>query len=71
MNDEFLTADEVAQLLRMPLSTVHKLAREGTLHGFKIGKAWRFRKTRLLEHIAQLEREADGRAQEEDGHDRP
>jgi excisionase family DNA binding protein len=42
--NEFLTADEVAAFLRLPRSTVYKLAQQKAIPGFKIGKHWRFRK---------------------------
>ncbi len=37
-----LTAPEVACFLRVPKSTVYKLARQGELPASKIGKHWRF-----------------------------
>lgn len=43
METEFLTAEEVAIYLRLPLSTVYKLVQEKRLPGFKVGKHWRFR----------------------------
>jgi excisionase family DNA binding protein len=33
---------EVAALLRVPKSTVYKLAQNGTVPAFKVGKHWRF-----------------------------
>jgi excisionase family DNA binding protein len=44
MDPEFLTATEVAEYLRLPLSTVYKLVQDKRLPGFKVGKHWRFRK---------------------------
>ena len=37
-----LTLMEVATLLRVPKSTVYKLAQNGTVPAFKVGKHWRF-----------------------------
>lgn len=37
-----LTADEVAKLLKVHLTTVYKMAKRGELPGFKIGSDWRF-----------------------------
>jgi excisionase family DNA binding protein len=37
-----LTVTEVARFLRVPKSTVYKLARLGELPASKIGKHWRF-----------------------------
>ncbi|MDH4152397.1 MAG: helix-turn-helix domain-containing protein [Nitrospira sp.] len=39
---EILTVTEVARFLRVPKSTVYKLARVGELPASKIGKHWRF-----------------------------
>ena len=39
---EILTVSEVARFLRVPKSTVYKLARLGELPASKIGKHWRF-----------------------------
>lgn len=39
---EILTVAEVARFLRVPKSTVYKLARLGQLPASKIGKHWRF-----------------------------
>lgn len=39
---EILTVMEVARFLRVPKSTVYKLARVGGLPASKIGKHWRF-----------------------------
>ncbi len=39
---QVLTLAEVAALLRVPKSTVYKLAQNGTVPAFKVGKHWRF-----------------------------
>ncbi len=39
---EIMTVMEVAKFLRVPKSTVYKLARAGELPASKIGKHWRF-----------------------------
>ena len=39
---QVLTLMEVAALLRVPKSTVYKLAQNGTVPAFKVGKHWRF-----------------------------
>lgn len=41
-NIESLTAQEVAQLLRLPIKTVYELAKAGIIPGKKYGKQWRF-----------------------------
>lgn len=40
--EPLLTAEEVAQFLRISLSMVYKLRREGALPGVAIGALWRF-----------------------------
>jgi excisionase family DNA binding protein len=41
-SDDVMTAGEVAELLRMPLSTVYELARRGLIPAHRIGRRWRF-----------------------------
>lgn len=53
--DEFWTAEEVSKYLRIPLSTVYKLAQEKVLPGFKVGKHWRFRKDIIQKWIKHQE----------------
>ena len=52
MESEFLTAEEVAEYLRLPLSTIYKLVQEKRLPGFKVGKHWRFRRETFRKWIA-------------------
>lgn len=46
---EILTVVEVARFLRVPKSTVYKLARVGELPASKIGKHWRFLRREIHE----------------------
>jgi excisionase family DNA binding protein len=50
--DEVMTAREVADLLRMPTSTVYELARRGVLPARRLGRTWRFLRPRLEELLA-------------------
>jgi excisionase family DNA binding protein len=50
--DEILTATEVADLLKMPVSTVYQLARRGELPASRLGRTWRFVRPRLEELLA-------------------
>ena len=59
MDSEFLTAEEVAEYLRLPLSTVYKLIQDKRLPGFKVGKHWRFRKDSIEKWIDDQERKND------------
>jgi excisionase family DNA binding protein len=45
--EEVMTAREVAELLRMPTSTVYELARRGVLPASRLGRTWRFLRPRL------------------------
>lgn len=47
--DEVLTAREVADLLKMPVSTIYELARRGELPARRLGRTWRFLRPRLDE----------------------
>ena len=55
--DEFWTAEEVSNYIRIPQSTIYKLAQDKVLPGFKVGKHWRFRIETVLEWIKQQESE--------------
>jgi excisionase family DNA binding protein len=55
--DEFWTAEEVSNYLRIPQSTIYKLAQDKVLPGFKVGKHWRFRRETMLDWIKQQESE--------------
>lgn len=50
--DEVMTAREVAELLRMPVSTIYQLARHGELPANRLGRTWRFLRPRLEELLA-------------------
>jgi excisionase family DNA binding protein len=47
MSDEILTIREVAELLKINEKTAYKLAAEGKLPGFRVGGAWRFKKSTI------------------------
>ena len=47
MNDisgDVLTIEELSAYLKIPISTLYKLAREGSIPSQKVGRHWRFRK---------------------------
>ena len=58
--DEFWTAEEVSNYLRIPQSTIYNLAQDKVLPGFKVGKHWRFRIETVLEWIKKQECEQHG-----------
>jgi excisionase family DNA binding protein len=41
-NPEVMTVKELAQFLRLPVSSVYRLVRDGTIPGVKLGRHWRF-----------------------------
>jgi excisionase family DNA binding protein len=50
-DDRYLTAEEVADYLKLPLVTVYLYARNGSLPAAKLGKHWRFSLNLLNEWI--------------------
>ena len=56
--DDVLTIGELAIYLKIPKSTLYKLAREGKIPSQKIGRHWRFQK-RSIERWLERTVEAD------------
>jgi molybdopterin-binding protein len=46
--DEFLTADEVAELLHLHVKRVQTLARDGRLPAVRVGRKWLFPQEKLI-----------------------
>jgi excisionase family DNA binding protein len=46
--NEILTFDEATDLLRIPCSTVYKLAQLGKIPAQKVGRHWRFHRATLI-----------------------
>lgn len=44
MDTDIMTIREVAEYLKLTEKTAYRLAADGTIPGFKVGGAWRFRK---------------------------
>ena len=42
-----LTADEVAEYLKLSKITVYKLAKDESIPGFRVGGSWRFSKSNI------------------------
>jgi excisionase family DNA binding protein len=53
--ENVLTTSEVADLLGIPRSTVHQLARRGDLPARRVGRRWLFLRDRLAAAVAPLE----------------
>lgn len=49
---EVMTAREVAELLKVPVSTIYELARRGELPASRLGRTWRFLRPRLKALLA-------------------
>ncbi len=51
-NSDILTVEEAADLLKIPRSSIYKLAQEGKMPAQKVGRHWRFYRPTLLRWIA-------------------
>lgn len=47
MKDSVLTIGELSEYLKIPKSTLYKLVQDGKIPGQKIGRHWRFLKSRI------------------------
>ncbi len=45
--EEILTISEASRYLKVHKATIYKLAQQGGLPGFKVGKVWRFKKDQI------------------------
>lgn len=62
IEDELLTAEEVAQFLKVPLSWVYERSRQRSsdpLPHVKLGKYLRFYKSDLLDYMEKLRRDSN------------
>ena len=48
-----MTVDEVAEYLRIPRSSLYKLAQEGRIPCQKVGRHWRFRRAAIDEWLSK------------------
>lgn len=53
--DDILTLDELQQYLKIPKPTLYALAQQGRLPAAKVGRHWRFQKSRIDEWLRQQE----------------
>jgi excisionase family DNA binding protein len=51
-NNDILTVKETAEFLRVPRSTVYKLAQGGLMPAQKVGRYWRFHRPAIIRWIA-------------------
>ena len=52
---DIMTIDDVAEFLRIPVSSVYKLTQGGKIPAQKIGKHWRFHRPTLIDWISGKE----------------
>jgi len=50
--EEIMTPSEVADLLKIHLKTVYKLAEKGVIPGNRIGRSWRFSRSDVMELVS-------------------
>ena len=53
-NSDILTVEGAAELLKIPRSSVYKLAQEGKIPAKKVGRHWRFHRGVLLRYVAGI-----------------
>ncbi len=53
IQSDILTVDETAALLKIPRSSVYKLAQQGKIPAKKVGRHWRFHRLTLVNWIAE------------------
>ena len=54
-----MTVSEVAKYLRIPKSSVYKLAQEGKIPCQKVGRHWRFHRTALEKWLSSDHRQTE------------
>jgi len=59
---EVLTIEELAAYLKIPKSTLYKLARDGSVPCQKVGKHWRFHKSAIDEWLRERPLGEEGRS---------
>lgn len=60
MDSDIMTIREVADYLKINEKTAYKLAAEGKIPGFKVGGAWRFRRSEIEAWITQQSKPKSG-----------
>lgn len=51
--NDILTIQELSTYLKVPVSTLYKLVREGSIPSTKVGKHWRFHKNAIDNWISR------------------
>lgn len=55
LNDDIMTVKELAEYLKIAEKTAYRFASRGKVPGFKVGSAWRFRKSEIDRWISEQE----------------
>ena len=58
-NDDIMTVKELADYLKIAEKTAYRFASEGKVPGFKVGSAWRFRRSEIDRWISEQEQNKD------------
>ena len=53
--DEIITPAMVAELLKIHIKTVYRLAEQRVIPGSRVGRSWRFNRKSILELVATAE----------------
>jgi excisionase family DNA binding protein len=56
-DQEMMTINEVAEYLKIAKKTAYRFAIEGKIPGFRVGAAWRFRKSEIDRWISEQEKQ--------------
>ena len=55
MVNKFMTADEVAEYLRLTTAKIYRLSQKGMIPAYKFGREWRFKRERIDQWIEEQE----------------
>jgi excisionase family DNA binding protein len=58
MSPQYLTVSEVSEYLKLPEETVYKYARSGRIPASKVGRYWRFERTRVDDWVGEHSNQA-------------
>jgi len=53
--NKFMTADEVAEYLRLTPAKIYRLSQKGMIPAYKFGREWRFKGERIDQWIEERE----------------
>lgn len=56
LDEQIMTAREVADYLRLAEATIYKLARSGEIPAAKVGRSWRFKRSLIDDWLHQQAR---------------